>query len=118
MYILGKCTFYQRHFFSWTCFSNENGLFLANKLQEFVLTKSVCELIDFDFDAVLTNLGGSDFADIEKLVIQGMNSFSLFNHYYLTGLPGTKKYLISKVLSLNTVYLYFNTVVISILSKQ
>ena len=83
MNILGKYTFYQRNFVSWTFFSKGNGLFLAKKLQEFVLTKSVCELIDFDFDAVLTNLGGPDFADIEKLVIQGMNSFSLYDHYSL-----------------------------------
>ena len=82
-YILGKYTFYQRNFVSWTFFSNGNGLFLAKKLQEFILTKSVCELIDFDFDPVLTNLGGSDFADIEKVVIQGKNSYGLYHHYCL-----------------------------------
>ena len=63
--------------------SIENGLFLAKKLQEFVLTKSVCELIDFDFDPVLTNLGGSGFVDIDKLVIQGMNFNNLHDHYSL-----------------------------------
>ena len=52
-------------------FSTDNGLFLATRLQEFILTKSVCELIDFDFDPVLTKLGGSNYMSINKLVLQG-----------------------------------------------
>ena len=56
-----------------TFFRDNNGLFSAKRLQEFVLAKSVCELIDFDFDPVLIKLSCADSADIEKIIIQGKN---------------------------------------------
>ena len=46
-------------------------MFSAMRLQEFVLTKPVCELIDFEFDPVLIKLSSLDYPDICKLVLQG-----------------------------------------------
>ena len=48
-----------------------NGLALAKRLREFTLTKAVCELIDFDFEPHLINLGGADYPHLTKLVLQG-----------------------------------------------
>ena len=67
--IIRKCKF---HISKKICRA-DNGLFSAMRLQEFVLTKPVCELIDFDFDPVLIKLSSIDYPDICKLVLQGID---------------------------------------------
>ncbi len=44
---------------------------LAKRLREFTLTKAVCELIDFEFEPHLINLGGADYPNLTKIVLQG-----------------------------------------------
>ena len=56
-------------------FSDEYGLTLAKRLREFTMTKSVCELIDFDFEPILINLGGTSFLYLDKLILQGNKNF-------------------------------------------
>ena len=48
-----------------------SGLKGANRLREFQITKTVCELIDFDFEPTLINLGGPCYPNLSKIVIQG-----------------------------------------------
>ena len=48
-----------------------SGLSGANRLREFQITKTVCELIDFDFEPTLINLGGPCYPNLSKIVIQG-----------------------------------------------
>ena len=48
-----------------------SGLSGANRLREFQITKTVCELIDFDFEPTLINLGGPCYPNLSKIAIQG-----------------------------------------------
>ena len=52
-------------------FSANPGINSAKRLKEFILTKTVCDLIDFEFEPTLLSLGGPGFPNLSKIVLQG-----------------------------------------------